>query len=83
MKVIFDENISSQLITLLAKNGAPGGFQHVRHSGWSATPDIEWMPIAIQNRWVIFTADRNDQTRGFTVLDAKRSNARMIFLGPF
>ncbi|MDX2064630.1 MAG: DUF5615 family PIN-like protein [Fimbriimonadaceae bacterium] len=81
--LLFDENISPVLVDFLAKCGAPTKLQHLRKLGWSGKPDADWIPRAIENGWVIVTADRNDATRGFAVAQLKALGVRMVWLGPF
>src|SRR5579872_4200922 len=83
MTILFDENISHRLVELLVRCGAPGDLQHLRKLKWSNTPDLEWMPRAVQAGFAIVTADRNDRTRGLASEDLKLLGARVMLLGPF
>lgn len=56
---------------------------HVRAQHWSGMPDREWIPRAVKQGFVIVTADRNEQTRGYTSAALIELGARVILLGRF
>lgn len=83
MTLVFDENISSRLVELLAKCGAPREIQHLRKLGWQGRADHDWIPQAIGMDWIIVTADRNEVTRRLSSKAIKDAKGRIIFLGQF
>ncbi|CAN1559739.1 PIN_Mut7-C-like domain containing protein [Fimbriimonadaceae bacterium] len=83
MTLVFDENISSRLVELLAKCGAPKEIQHLRKLGWQGMADHVWIPQAIEMGWIIVTADRNEVTRRLSSKTIKDAEGRIIFLGQF
>lgn len=83
LKLLFDENVSHRHIEFVAKESKLAEMQHLRTIGWSGKPDPEWIPLAVRQKFIIITADRNEQTRGYTVADFKAMQARVILLAAF
>ncbi len=83
LRLLFDEMYSHRHVSFLNAESELGEMVHIRERGWSGRPDKEWVPLAVQEGFVIVTGDRNDRTRGYTVADLKRMQARVVLVGPF
>lgn len=83
VKIVFDEHFSRTHVDFVRGQSALGQLVHTRTMGWSGVRDDVWIPIANGLNFVIVSADRNDNTRGFTVEDLKAMGARVILVGPF
>lgn len=86
LTLVFDEHFSHKQIGFIADQSRgthEARLIHVRQRGWSKTLDAVWMPEAIQEGFVIVTADRNERTRGITVREFQRRGARVFLLGAF
>lgn len=46
-------------------------------------PDKDWIPLAVQQGFVLVSGDRNATTRRFTVSDLKQMEARVLLFGSF
>lgn len=83
LKLLFDENISHRLVSFLHHESRLAEMHHLRELGWSGKSDVEWIRLAVDNRFVLVTGDRNDATRGIIVEDLKQMGARVVLLGAF
>jgi hypothetical protein len=83
LKLLFDENFSHKQVGFVANESRLAPMQHMRKIGWSGRPDPEWIPLAVQQGFVIISGDRNDKTRGYTVADLKAMHARVLLVGEF
>lgn len=75
LKLLFDEMYSHRHIEFLDTQSGLAEMVHMRDKEWSGLPDKKWVPMAVQEGFVIVTGDRNDKARGYTVADLKRMQA--------
>lgn len=83
LRLVFDEHFSHHQVEFVQRESRLAALYHTRDFQWSGVDDVDWMPVAIQRGFLIVSADRNDQTRGFTVPDMKAMRARVILVGGF
>ena len=86
LTLVFDEHFSHKQVGFVADESRgthAARLIHVRQRGWSGKPDLEWMPQAIGEGFVIVTADRNERTREITVDGFLGMGARVFLLGSF
>lgn len=83
VKLLFDKNISYRLVDFLYHESRLAEMHHLRTVGWSGKKDVDWIPVAVKNGFVLVTGDRNEATRGIITEDLKRMGARVILLGQF
>src|ERR1044072_4850038 len=83
LKLLFDENFSHRQVEFVAKESGLAEFQHIHKLGWSGDEDAVWIPRAVQAGFCIVTWDRNEKTRGYTVVDLKAMNERVVLVGSF
>ncbi|MCS6919473.1 MAG: DUF5615 family PIN-like protein [Fimbriimonadales bacterium] len=83
LKLLFDENISQRLVEFVNRESNLAQMAHLRQRGWSGLTDAQWIQTATQAGFVIVTGDRNERTRGYTIVELKAIGARVILLGQF
>lgn len=83
LKLLFDENFSHKQVAFVASESRLAEMQHIHKLGWAGQPDVEWIPRAVDRRFVLVTEDRKEKTRGFTARELKAMSARVLLIGDF